>query len=56
MFDEDDVPYGVPVTLESSGFKLEAEPGTNTEVVVLNEAICSSNSLMVVFLVLNCPS
>ena len=56
MFDEDEVPYGVPVTLESSGLRFEPEPGTKTEVVVLHDAICSSNSLIVVFLVLNCPS
>ena len=52
MFDED-VPYGVPVTLESYGFRAEVDPGTNVEVVVLNEAICSSNSLIIVFFDLN---
>lgn len=35
MFDED-VPYWVPVTLESYGFRAILEPGTKVEVVVLN--------------------
>ena len=46
MLDDDVVPYGVPVILESSGF--------NNEVVdVWNDANFSSNSLTNVFLVLN---
>ena len=52
MLDED-VPYGVPVILESSGLSAELEPGTRVEEVVLKTVICSSNYLMVVFLVLN---
>ena len=52
MFDE--VPYGVPVTLESSGLRIEVVAGVR--VAVLKVEIFSSNSLIKVFLVLNCPS
>jgi hypothetical protein len=52
---DDDVPYGVPVTLESSGLRIEVA-GKRFELVVLIEAICSSNYRIVVFLALNCPS
>lgn len=49
--DEDEVPpNGVPVTLESSAFKIE------TLVVVPRVAIFSSNSLIKVFFDLSCPS
>lgn len=49
MFDE--VPYGVPVTLESSGLRIEVVAGVR--VVVLTVESFSSNSLIRVFLVLN---